>query len=337
MTQWVSHSVWRAAMLLGVTAWDSTTRAVAQAFRVKDIRSDGTRRLRLGMGLVLVVGLSPSAAIGGVEKLFEGCEISQREPARLFVKCDDFLASAYTAALAEESLLQASLNGLKAGFKGVVLAQSADVLVGGRHRLGRSVSLFARPGDEAPVAKGSMAVVPVEAAGNRVVSCVAFTAKAGSDQRCGPVLEALAVSLPEPTAPMATTSEYGSKGTAFAGRELSIPGGCELPQPGRITCASAVLEWRHVEGELRLDMVWEPLKTDLASQGSIRDEAKVGCSIAGARAECRSLKVKSEGDETFILVGVASSQGSGVLIQCTSTLSLRDGVPSPCNLVLSTR
>lgn len=265
--------------------------------------------------------------------LFDGCEISESEPGARAIKCEGVVASVFTGTALAETMIEASLNGLRSGFKGPVIASAADVEVGGVKRPGRRFSLFAKDREPA-LGEGVIVAVPVEGAAFRVINCAGLTAVAGSAARRDRMVEALAESLPAPTAPSAP-SEWGPDGTTLAGRPLAMPDGCAAVAPGHIRCEAAELSWRHVTQEFDLMAVLGPVRIEYAKLGKVK-ETVVGCRLQGEPGECRSITVQPpEGEPLFVLLGMGAVRGHGLLAECDSLQELRSRLPAPCDQVFT--
>lgn len=273
-------------------------------------------------------GEEPDAAA-----VFDGCEITESEPGARAIKCEGVVASVFTGTATAETMIEASLNGLRTGFKGPVIAKEAELSVGGVKRPGLRVSLFEKDRERA-LGEGVIVAVPAEGGNVRVINCTGITAVAGSEARRDRIVQALADSLPVPTG-AGEPSEWGPRGTTLAGRMLTVPEGCTLVAPGRIRCEAAELGWRHGARDFDLMAVVGPLRIEYSKMGKVK-ETVVKCGLQGERAACRVFAVQvAEGETLFVLFGMGAVRGHGLLAECDSVAEFGGELPAPCDQVFS--
>jgi len=272
-------------------------------------------------------------AAAEVVPVFEGCEITESEPGARAIRCEGVVASVFTGTAAAEAMIEASLSGLRTGFKGSVIAANAEVEIGGVNRPGLRFSLFA-PDREPAVGEGVIVAVPAADAQVRVINCAGLTGIPGWEARRDRMVRALAEALPDPTS-SAGPSQWGPAGTTLAGRALAVPDGCVLVAPGRIRCEGAELSWRHVATEFDIMTVAGAVRIEYSKLGRV-EETKVRCRLQGEPAECRGFEVHlAEGEALFVLLGSGAVRGHGLLAECDSLTALRGGPPAPCDQLFS--
>lgn len=272
------------------------------------------------------------------DRLFEGCDVAlldAAQPDSRLVKCKGMTASVSAGTGSAEPLLEAALRGFRAAFAGPVVPRQVELTLGGATRPGLRFAAYAKANEKAPAARGVIVALPIDGERLRIISCAAPAAETG-ESACEGMLQALADSLPPPTA-APLSAEYGSGGTTLAGRSLSIPAGCGLVTPGRIHCDAAELGWKHVDAGFDLMILIGALRSEYSKIGKVK-ESVVKCRIESADSACQVLRVTvTEGYELYTMVGWGAARGQHFFAVCELAGAFKGAAPAPCDQVFAMR
>ncbi|XXF79048.1 hypothetical protein P2318_04655 [Myxococcaceae bacterium GXIMD 01537] len=292
-------------------------------------------RFLAGLSLLFCAAGLPAPAHANPETLLAGCTAAPFGGEGWSYECGDFKALiADHEGVSTQVLWQRSRRTFKRQAAGGATFEVETVRLAGR----KTRLLRMRPKGAREQEASVFAVLPAKGRGARQVLCK--TRDTPEHQaHCRRVLEQLAGN------PWRALPEVGvavsQSDAALAGRELSVPDGCNLTAErggARLECADGSrLDWTQLPDASRLAaFVRESVLTFKDVTRTTWMESRLPCAIDGARTECTYLRMLDSSERREVYVAGAVVRGMPTLVSCVAGRPSRL-LPQACQQVLSFR